>query len=1456
MLLVVFLCGFPYPVRSYVSLLFYLSNAQIICIIISFVKNYLQRRVSINLTPDQKKHILSRFFALLNSEGTEDTKVLSIQILVLPMLQGLLVPAGPSLCGKLIGQPALESSVEKMAASAAGEKTRSDTSAIDSQIDESVASRAPKHARDVIDDHVLRRFVKEALFEGGKTRRCGNRLIVELLKISSILLEFFWQEVSSSRKDVIKFAWNQLKNDDLMTKHWAYVNISRFISVFETPAKVIHQVYVALLRSYQHEARDLVRLALDLLVPALLRRLDVEDFRRAIKYTNKVMYEEGNSVPQIAHIWSIVVRHPATFFRHRHLFVPQMVNSLTRLGLPANSPFEYRELSLLLVQLLLAWEFEDKKDASSELLGQPFDKQAKLNDGNPLPSPKKSANEAPVDDMHFGMDQSMVDSVANFLLRMNLLAADSTDKRLMAQFGKRIIALFRQVVVTWPRTVVQATYFEKAAAICKEADEVKKRNDVPRPRANVSFDQGVDEEETNKVEVPEQIPEEVPEEVPVIPTPILVACVDVFTVMLPYSSDFFYRNSNVICTILGPCFLQSATTEDSSLMRSKLKIFVKTLFLCEGNFMAEGVLSSVRFLMDRVLTNVATRSSPVEGGNSGLQAESSSATPTSGASSVGAGGCPAYYILECLGEISMKKPAFIENFTGSIIRLATKLASDHSRDASLNFKHRGSVMHHGGASGYQNAFSTPVIDVFEEATAQSTATRLVRSNSDRYGGTTGEIWFQEPGTSLLSLMACIRLVSISSVPFAFNEARKAFFDLLGTILDTSDSIHLLLTITKIIGKWLLETNDLSGPLTMKEAKNLLSRLARLERRGLPEYVMQPVVDHVACIVLELHKWDLNGWQQIYCDRTGANSDHVDWCLPSLQELDEWSRNHYRENNDDLGAERLSLLSTIDPSSHLLIANPHLRSILMAVYGARMTNERKQHVDLTVPDKTFIDCAGSHNHRGLDALWQLLRSNFEDVGNSLWGVVFVDFLLACSCHEGTLNLARKDLTRKGSTFEVGKAPCAGVSDVGEASPLLISPSISVRPASSANSLGLTVAGKEYRPFLSVLTAEKATGGAAGRSQCISAVRLITHGDESVCHDLFEKLFSAAWAGMPNNRVRSVFVAAVETLLGQPYHAQFLKHSFGFTGASHSNFQGGSQHQRMNPIQCFLRTLSKLQPVPELSADLLMHLACEYNSWYEVLTLLECQYCISKNDGESLESAIREEELLSLINTCYLNLNQRDVCLAASFFVDSCIGAGTEHALSLDVYGMVEDALEAYSDLIEQVDTAESAFDFPSNGGVSFSESEGLLWEERWVELNREMGQWEVLSEYAESSGYVKLEMECAWKLRNWDKVRSLSLEPPVSAALEMGDSEAKMSEVFLAIVDGKVSEVENLHAQTAQLFLRNWLLLPSIGTGGSGHKELLESFHQLVELRESGQIMVETSRHSSNQTLPDLKNLLR
>lgn len=79
--------------------------------------------------------------------------------------------------------------------------------------------------------------------------------------------------LSDHRKVLILFAWDHLKSTfNTLTRQWAYVHVCRFIEAYETPSKIVLQVYVALLRSFQRESANLVKKALETLMPTLPRR--------------------------------------------------------------------------------------------------------------------------------------------------------------------------------------------------------------------------------------------------------------------------------------------------------------------------------------------------------------------------------------------------------------------------------------------------------------------------------------------------------------------------------------------------------------------------------------------------------------------------------------------------------------------------------------------------------------------------------------------------------------------------------------------------------------------------------------------------------------------------------------------------------------------------------------------------------------------------------------------------------------------------------------------------------------------------------------------------------------------------------------------------------------------------------------------------------------------------------
>jgi transformation/transcription domain-associated protein len=134
-----------------------------------------------------------------------------------------------------------------------------------------------------VDQQIVQSIVKDLLDPTEEVLSTYDEpLRVELLQLATLLIRHMPKELVQHRKELIKFAWDHLKREDTTSKQWAYVNVCRFIEAYDAPHKIILQVYVALLRAFQPEARPLLKQALDILTPALPKRLPAGDHKYPI----------------------------------------------------------------------------------------------------------------------------------------------------------------------------------------------------------------------------------------------------------------------------------------------------------------------------------------------------------------------------------------------------------------------------------------------------------------------------------------------------------------------------------------------------------------------------------------------------------------------------------------------------------------------------------------------------------------------------------------------------------------------------------------------------------------------------------------------------------------------------------------------------------------------------------------------------------------------------------------------------------------------------------------------------------------------------------------------------------------------------------------------------------------------------------------------------------------------
>ncbi|GJS29218.1 transformation/transcription domain-associated protein-like protein isoform X2 [Tanacetum coccineum] len=348
---------------------------------------------------------------------------------------------------------------------------------------------------DVIDTAIIKTIVDKLLDPPEEvSAEYDEPLRIELLQLATLLLKYLQTDLVHHRKELIKFGWNHLKREDSASKQWAFVNVCHFLEAYQAPEKIILQVFVALLRTCQPENKMLVKQALDILMPALPRRLPIGDNSRMpiwIRYTKKILVEEGHSIPNLIHIFQLIVRHSDLFYSCRAQFVPQMVNSLSRLGLPYNTTSENRRLAIELAGLVVNWERQRQNEMKIVNDG---DGSSQNNDVSSITSngadPKRSVDgptlkvepglqslgvmspggassipniETPGStgqpDEEFKPNAAMEEMIINFLIRVALVI-EPKDKEASLMY-KQALDLLSQALEVWPNANVKFNYLEK-----------------------------------------------------------------------------------------------------------------------------------------------------------------------------------------------------------------------------------------------------------------------------------------------------------------------------------------------------------------------------------------------------------------------------------------------------------------------------------------------------------------------------------------------------------------------------------------------------------------------------------------------------------------------------------------------------------------------------------------------------------------------------------------------------------------------------------------------------------------------------------------------------------------------------------------------------------------------------------------------------------------------------------
>ncbi|KAK4510703.1 uncharacterized protein ATC70_005136 [Mucor velutinosus] len=336
---------------------------------------------------------------------------------------------------------------------------------------------------------------------GDEDQYAEDSLRIELLQLTAMIIQYAPQLMTDMRKDVIKFGWHYLRLEDATCKQAAYVLVARFITAFETPSKIVIQVYAALLRAHLSEARTLVKQGLDIISPVLPKRVPLLGNERVptwIRLTRKVVVEDTHSISQMVNVYQLLVRQPALFYDYREHFLPQIVNALPKLGLLQNATPENKLLTVELTELMLSWEEtrlqnQKKKQQEQEQQGDvPMSPSGKrLADAVPDTPQKKTkaegadgqvkaastalstSNTANASDAskEYGPTLTLRENTIGYLVR--LACSVYTPSDMMRRLVQRVLNLIKKFLdpEIWPDVHIKFTHLERTLNI-KEMNEM------------------------------------------------------------------------------------------------------------------------------------------------------------------------------------------------------------------------------------------------------------------------------------------------------------------------------------------------------------------------------------------------------------------------------------------------------------------------------------------------------------------------------------------------------------------------------------------------------------------------------------------------------------------------------------------------------------------------------------------------------------------------------------------------------------------------------------------------------------------------------------------------------------------------------------------------------------------------------------------------------------------------
>lgn len=296
-----------------------------------------------------------------------------------------------------------------------------------------------------------------------------------------------------------------------------------------------------------------------------------------------------------------------------------------------------------------------------------------------------------------------------------------------------------------------------------------------------------------------------------------------------------------------------------------------------------------------------------------------------------------------------------------------------------------------------------------------------------------------------------------------------------------------------------------------------------------------------------------------------------------------------------------------------------------------------------------------------------------------------------------------------------------------------------------------------------------------------------------------------------------------------------------------------------LNTFVESLTKCAPPIYIPPNLLAYLGKSHNLWHRAILVLEDmavnQSMQSKDidGGENQFSDLdvqQSNNIFDSLSKMYSSMHEED--LWAGLWLKFAHYPETNIAVSYEQMGFFEEAQGAY-------DLAMTKFKQDLSNGVvnTYVNSELLLWENHWMRCAKELNQWDILLDYAQTNKdkNMFLILESSWRVPDWNLMK-IALAKTEQCYLKHYGFKINLYKGYLSILHQEERQTGNIERYVeiaSSLCIREWRRLPNIVS--HIHLPYLQASQQIMELHEASQIHQGLAQ-SRNNSLHDMKAIVK